>query len=142
MTLVNPKRLFDAIRGIKQEPLTQYEVDMINGILAGEEPALSEFEAPASFPISTIDLPLLKLVSRNATDEWARAIRRASREHKINTIRRVAAFIATLAHEGNFTIGGRENMNYSARRMAAVWPSRFRPRRPSVRPDSSPWCRP
>lgn len=43
---------------------------------------------------------------------------------KINTPLRMAAFLATICHEtGGLTIV-RENMNYSASRIRAVWPSR------------------
>jgi putative chitinase len=110
---------------LRREVETQYERDMTKGVQFGQSPAASEFVAPDGFPISAIDLSLLKLVSPNATQSWVEPIKRACREHDINTIRRVAAFITTLAHEGGFKVGGRENMNYSAKRLRQVWPSRF-----------------
>jgi len=55
---------------------------------------------------------------------WAAAIRRACEGNEINTIRRIAAFIAQMAHESAGFIRLEENLNYSAERMAQVW-SRF-----------------
>lgn len=105
---------------------TEYEHDMLMGVTDGGEPAKSDIKTPDDFPVSEIDLSLLKLVSPNATQSWVAPIQKACREHDIDTIRRIAAYITTLAHEGNFKPGVRENMNYSASRLAAVWPSRFR----------------
>lgn len=85
---------------------------------------------PLTFPISAIDAKLLKVAApHKATAElekWVGPIRKTCGRYEIDTIRRVAAFITTLAHEGGFKIGARENMNYSAHRLAQVWPSRFR----------------
>lgn len=82
-----------------------------------------------SFPISAItaDFLLVAAPSRPAAELaiWAEPLREACARFEINTIRRVAAFITTLAHEGGFRIGVREGMNYSDVRMSEVWPSRF-----------------
>lgn len=82
------------------------------------------------FPISAITADLLQLAAplRPLPELaiWAEPLREACAKFEINTIRRVAAFITTLAHEGGFRIGVRENMNYSADRLMAVWPKRFR----------------
>jgi putative chitinase len=82
------------------------------------------------WPISAIDVSLLRLISHGIADEdlaaWVEPIRAACARFEINTIRRISAFLTTLAHEGGFKVGARENMNYSAKRMAQVWPSRFR----------------
>ena len=81
------------------------------------------------FPISAIDTALLVLVAPHLRPEvlapWVEPIRQACLRYEINTIRRVAAFITTLAHEGGFIVGRRENMNYSAKRLSEVWPGRF-----------------
>lgn len=84
--------------------------------------------APASaypFPISAIDTDLLAMVAPHLRPEvlapWVEPIRRACARYQINTIRRIAAFITTLAHEGGFIVGRREGMKYSAKRMAQVW---------------------
>lgn len=83
---------------------------------------------PLAGPIAMIDAGLLRVAKPNASElqQWVEPIRAACARFEINTIRRIAAFITTLAHEGGFKVGARENMNYSADRMAQVWPSRFR----------------
>jgi putative chitinase len=58
-------------------------------------------------------------------EAWAAALARPLRQHGIDTRLRVAAFLATIAHESD---GGRqleENLHYSADRLQAVWPRRF-----------------
>jgi putative chitinase len=79
----------------------------------------------ASFPISAIDVGLLTVAAPHlrpaVLEPWVAPIRAACVRYEIDTIRRVAAFITTLAHEGGFRIGARENMAYSAKRMAEVW---------------------
>lgn len=56
---------------------------------------------------------------------WVDPVKRACQRFEINTIRRVGAFVATIAHECGFVPGREENLNYSAVRMAQVWPGRF-----------------
>lgn len=43
----------------------------------------------------------------------------------ISTKQRQAAFLAQIAHESNCLKNTEENLNYSAERLAAVWPRRF-----------------
>lgn len=81
-------------------------------------------------PIDLIDVSVLKAAAPERTEvdlvPWVEPIKDACRRHEIDSIRRIAAFLTTLAHEGGFRVGARENMNYSAGRLAAVWPSRFK----------------
>lgn len=56
---------------------------------------------------------------------WVDPIKRACDECGIDKIRRVAAFVATIAHECGFIAGREENLNYSPKRLAEVWPKRF-----------------
>lgn len=81
------------------------------------------------FPISAIDALLLKMAAPARPlaelEAWVEPIKAACRRYDINNIRRVAAFVTTLGHEGGFVVGKRENMNYSAVRMSEVWPGRF-----------------
>lgn len=81
-------------------------------------------------PTSLIDAALLRAAAPHLTVSylapWAAPIRSACERYEIDTVRRIAAFIATLAHEGGFKVGARENMAYSAKRLAQVWPGRFR----------------
>ena len=87
-----------------------------------------EDEADA-FPISAIDTDLLLVLapsrSRDDLAQWVEPLQKACRQFAINTVRRVAAFLTTIAHEGQFKVGVRENMNYSAKRLSEVWPGRF-----------------
>lgn len=79
--------------------------------------------------IQSIDANLLRIAKPSASIEqlqpWVEPIRAACVRFEINNIRRSAAFITTQAHEGGFKVGVREGMNYSAQRLAEVWPSRF-----------------
>lgn len=87
-------------------------------------------EETVAGPIDLIDASVLKAAApeRTALDlaQWVEPLKSACRRHEIDTIRRIAAFLTTLAHEGRFRVGARENMNYSAARLAAVWPGRFK----------------
>lgn len=83
-----------------------------------------------AFPISAINVELLAVAAPHLTptalQAWVGPLQEACARFEINTIRRIAAFIGNLAHESGFKVGARENMNYSAKRLAEVWPSRFR----------------
>ena len=91
-----------------------------------DEPASLEEYA---FPISAIDLRLLQMMAPHAVlddlERWVEPIKAACALYRIDSIRRVSAFLTTLAHEGQFKIGARENMSYSAKRLSQVWPSRY-----------------
>lgn len=56
---------------------------------------------------------------------WVEPVKAACIRFEIDRIRRIAAFCATIAHESGFIPGREENLNYSAKRMAQVWPGRF-----------------
>ncbi|HEX8554296.1 MAG TPA: hypothetical protein VF695_06280 [Sphingomonas sp.] len=56
---------------------------------------------------------------------WVEPIRKACQRFRIDTIRRIAAFVAQMAHESGLVPGREENLNYSAKRLTEVWPSRF-----------------
>ena len=80
--------------------------------------------------IELIDVSVLKAACPERSDAqlapWLDPIKRACHEFEISTVRRAAAFIAAIAHECQFISGREENLNYSAKRMAEVWPKRFR----------------
>lgn len=80
--------------------------------------------------IDLIDVSVLRAAAPERSEAellpWVEPIRQACRKFDIDRIRRIAAFLTTLAHEGGFKVGARENMNYSANRLAQVWPGRFR----------------
>lgn len=78
-------------------------------------------------------LDMLGKGARQATvDTWLVPLNGAMAERDINTGGRQAAFLAQLLHEsGNLRVVS-ENLNYSAARLAQVWPGRFA----NVRPES------
>ncbi len=56
---------------------------------------------------------------------YASALAEAMARHEINTPLRQAAFLGQIAHESARLSVVEENLNYSAERLCAVWPSRF-----------------
>lgn len=127
---MNRAPLFDEVRRIAGRGLASSEVkrldraiDELLGVIVvtGVKPVAGH--------IDLIDGSVLKAAAPEKTEAelapWVEPIRAACQKYEINTIRRIAAFLTTLAHEGGFKVGRRENMNYSASRMAEVWPSRF-----------------
>lgn len=69
--------------------------------------------------------PLLRAAGFTEDAMWAKALARPMQAHGILGPRRVAAFLATAAHESGGGERLEENMRYSARRLMAVWPKRF-----------------
>jgi putative chitinase len=57
--------------------------------------------------------------------EWHEPLTGAAVIYEINTPRRIAAWLATLAHESASLTHLQENLNYSAVRLLQVWPNRF-----------------
>ena len=84
--------------------------------------------AAASAPISSITLSLLEALGvRHAHGQrFLPHLRIAARAFDIDTSpRRVAAWLATLAHESARFSTLVENLNYSAQGLAATWPARY-----------------
>ncbi|UAB77597.1 glycoside hydrolase family 19 protein [Erythrobacter sp. SCSIO 43205] len=118
----------------------------IDGNIAALDAIIDSWEAtnaPAdieyTFPVAAIDATLLAMVSSKSADEleqWVAPLQGACAKYEITTIRRVAAFITTLAHEAGFKVGARENMNYSAERLSQVWPHRYGRRGPNQKARS------
>jgi putative chitinase len=78
-------------------------------------------EAPFGASLSAA----LRAVGFADVEAWAAALAEPMRRHGIHTPLRAAAFLANVAHESG---GGRrlvEDLSYSAKRIAEVWPSRF-----------------
>lgn len=85
--------------------------------------------AVAKSAIDLITVAVLRAACPERTDAqllpWVEPIKAACRKFEINTIRRIAAFIAQMAHESGLIPGREENLNYSAKRLAEVWPGRY-----------------
>lgn len=56
---------------------------------------------------------------------WIEPLNMAMGRFDINTSDRIAAFIAQIAHESSELQRIEENLNYSGKRLMAVWPKRF-----------------
>lgn len=78
--------------------------------------------------LNLIDAQLLKIAAPETPAvelaAWTMPIITACQRFEINTVRRIAAFIAQMAHESGLR-PRQENLNYEAKRMAEVWPARF-----------------
>lgn len=79
-------------------------------------------------PIDLIDAQLLNIAAPEtpAADlaAWVAPIKQACVRFEIDRVRRIAAFIAQMAHESGLR-PRTENLNYSAKRLTEVWPKRF-----------------
>jgi putative chitinase len=94
-----------------------------------DPPPLPGLGAAPVPPIAMISAALIRKACPARTEQqlaqWVGPIRSACQRFEINTIRRVAAFIAQVAHESMCYTALDENMRYSAKRMAEVWPTRY-----------------
>jgi len=79
-------------------------------------------------PIDLIDAQLLSIAAPETPAgelaAWVQPIKAACQRFEIDRVRRIAAFIAQMAHESGLR-PRTENLNYSAKRLTEVWPSRF-----------------
>ncbi len=79
--------------------------------------------------ITMIDVSLLKIACPEQTVQklsaWVDPIKKACLHYDISSIRQVASFISQMAHESGFKLGAREDTNFSAKRLAEVWPGRY-----------------
>lgn len=64
-------------------------------------------------------------VNLSVAEQWVDALNLAMSEFGITNPRRQAHFIAQVGHESGGFSRLTENLNYSAERMAQVWPNRF-----------------
>jgi putative chitinase len=134
------KILFDAAkeRGAVFRTLAQVgrfnqAIDQVFVLAAAPE---SERAAPVAITttalppvVEMIDAKLLKIACpENSEAElaaWVAPVRRACARWGIDTFREVASFLANIGVESRGLTRLEENLNYSAKRMAEVWPGRF-----------------
>jgi len=112
----------------KWGPNTATAIAQALGLFSAAKP-VDHASPETGSPIDDIDAALLRVAKPSLSvadlEPWVAPIRAACTKFGIDNIRRIAAFLTTQAHEGGFKVGVREGMNYSAQRMAEVWPSRF-----------------
>lgn len=80
-------------------------------------------------PIDLIDAQLLKVAAPESNITllagWADPIKLGCAKFGIGTVRSIAALLAQSSHESCGFTQLSENLNYSAQRLAEVWPGRF-----------------
>jgi len=68
------------------------------------------------------------IIGNNAyADHWYEALCEALPDYEIDTVERVAAFLAQTAHESGGYTAIKENLNYKAESLCKVWPRYFNP---------------
>lgn len=114
MTDFNRKRVFDAVKQLRGG--TEWVAADIATLNAAIDAALGIVAMRAvPGPVAMISAHLLAMVSTQpatALAPWVEPLRAACLKAEINTIRRVAAFLAQIAHESGFKPRS-ENLNYS-----------------------------
>ena len=83
---------------------------------------------PPPAPLAGLDAAIRACAPRLTEPEitsWVDALTEPLRRNRIDTPRRIAAFLGQCAHEsGGFKVM-QENLNYRAERLCQVWPARF-----------------
>lgn len=105
-------------------------IDRLTGYLRQAKPtAPAPSERDRAPLISPITIGLLEAVTiRHALAvQWLPHISQAAHRYHIDTAppRRLAAWLATIAHESARLTAVVENLNYSAEGLAATWPARY-----------------
>jgi putative chitinase len=82
----------------------------------------------SDFDFDFTQAKLEAIIGKNPySDHWFEALAQTLPDYDINTVHRVAAFLAQCAHESaNFT-AIKENLNYKAESLCKVWPRYFNP---------------
>jgi putative chitinase len=102
-----------------------------SAVAAVESERISAAAAMATLPrpVAMVSVELLRIACPTTAREelaiYVEPIRKACARFEINTIRRVAAFIAQQAHESAGFTKFSESLNYTAARLCQVWPGRF-----------------
>ncbi len=80
----------------------------------------------AAFNFNFTQAQLAQIIPGNAyASTWHDTLAMILPDYDINTIPRVAAFLAQTAHESNNYIALKENLNYRAESLVRVWPRSF-----------------
>jgi putative chitinase len=71
---------------------------------------------------------LAAIIKRNPhPQQWFDALNQILPDYEIDSVKRVAAFIAQCAHESAEFTALQENLNYRAEALSKIWPKRFPP---------------
>ena len=104
-------------------------IDRLTGLLRPTKPAThAPFERDRTPLISPITIGLLEALGvRHALAvQWLPHVSQAAHRYQIDANpRRIAAWLATIAHESARFTRLVENLNYSAEGLAATWPARY-----------------
>lgn len=104
-------------------------IDRLTGLLRPTKPATpAPSERDRAPLISPITIGLLEAlgVQHALAVQWLPHISQAAHRYQIDTSpRRLAAWLATIAHESARLTRTVENLNYSAEGLAATWPARY-----------------
>ena len=103
-------------------------VQMSDFPTAPSSPAAPVVAPPAPTPLAGLEAAIRSCAPRLTEAEiaaWVDALTETLRRNRIDTPRRIAAFLGQCAHEsGGFKVM-QENLNYRAERLCQVWPARF-----------------
>lgn len=112
--------LLDRLAGLLRPASRQGSLD------SSTRPASERDRAPLVSPI-TIGLLEALGIRHALAVEWLPHISHAAHRYHIDTAppRRLAAWLATIAHESARLTAVVENLNYSAEGLAATWPARY-----------------
>lgn len=111
--------LIDRITGLLRPANRQGSLD------SSTRPASERDRAPLISPITTGLLEAIGIRHALAV-QWLPHISQAARRHQIDANpRRLAAWLATIAHESARLTTLVENLNYSAQGLARTWPARY-----------------
>lgn len=104
-------------------------ISRITGLLrpARVHPSGGAPKLPAPAPDDLITATLLERLGASPSHAatYAAPLSRAAREYDITAPRRLAAWLANLAHESGRFATVEERLGYTAPRLAVVWPSRY-----------------
>lgn len=71
------------------------------------------------------DLLIYLGVREDLAKTWGSEYEKAFQTYRIDTPKRISAFFGNIIHECNYFKNLSENLNYSADRLAAIWPNRY-----------------
>ena len=108
----------------KAEVLANLSARLVSGDLWAIRPARGQRRGGS--PITADLIRMIMLGAGSKADDFVDALNAAMTKHKIASDEQMAAFLAQISVESGDLHKTEENLNYSAARLMAVWPTRFR----------------